>query len=80
MREVSTYDKEVEDCLRELCAYMACNVSFESKKNEFFNEFENKYNLLTNEQQQLIKLEYLKMIETQNNIVKMKKKGMIRYE
>jgi len=80
MSEVSTYDKEVKDCLRELFAYMACSVSFEVKKNEFFNEFENKYNLLTNEQQQLIKLEYLKMIETQNNIVKMKKKGMIRYE
>ena len=75
------YDKQVEDCLREMHLYMECSNFFEAKKDEFFNEFENKYSLLTSEQQELVKLEYMKMIEKRNKIIiKMKRRGMINYE
>ena len=77
-------DERVQECIMAMYFYMLYNgANNEEKKEEYFNEFENKYNKLNKEQQEQVKKEYIDIIETQNRNrekEKVKKKGMINYE
>ena len=72
-------DQEVLDCIEDLKFYLSYNTGNSKKKEEYFRELERKYNDLTREQQELVNIEYYKIIETQNK-KNVKKKGMIKYE
>lgn len=76
------YDKKINDCLMDMYFYMLYNgIGNEEKKAEYFQEFENKYDKLDKKQQEIVKQEYIDIIETQNkNREKVKKKGMNDYE
>ena len=77
-------DDRVQECIMDMYFYMLYNgANNEDKKEEYFNEFEKKYNELNKEQQELVKNEYVDIIETQNKNrekEKVKKKGMNKYE
>ncbi len=69
-------DNDVNECLMSMYFYMMCDSTFEEKKNEYFNEFENKYNKLNKEQQELVQQDYINIIEAQDrNRNKVKRKG-----
>ena len=67
-------DEMVNDCLNDMYLYMICGNEFAEKKQQYFSEFENKYNKLNSEQQELVKQEYIKIIEAQDRN-KVKRKG-----
>ena len=77
-------DERVQECLMDMYFYMLYNgMDNDEKKEEYFNEFENKYNKLNKEQQEQVKQEYVNIIETQKKKKekeKVKKKGMNNYE
>ena len=75
-------DEKVSECLMDMYFYMMYSgIGEEKKQEEFLNEFEKKYNDLSEEQQEMVKNEYIDIIETQNkNKEKVKKKGMNNYE
>ncbi len=67
-------DEMVNDCLNDMYLYMICSNEFAEKKQQYFSKFENKYNKLNSEQQELVKQEYIKIIEAQDRN-KVKRKG-----
>ena len=75
-------DEKVSECLMDMYFYMMYSgIGEEKKQEEFFNEFEKKFDNLNEEQQEMVKNEYIDIIETQNkNKEKVKKKGMNDYE
>ena len=75
-------DERVLECVMDMYFYMLYSgVDNDEKKEEYFNEFGKKYEKLNAEQKDLVKQEYMNIIETQNkNRGKVKKKGMIDYE
>lgn len=78
---IPIFDNEVDECLMNMYFYMMCNSVNEDKKQEYFNEFEKSYNKLNDEQKEIVKKDYLDIMEAQNkNKEKVKKKGMINYE
>lgn len=72
-------DPKINDCLMNMYFYiMHPNTN---KKEEFFKEFEKSYNDLNEEQQEIVKKEYIDIIEAQEkNKEKVKKKGNDKYE
>ena len=77
-------DEKVIECLWDMYFYMMYSgIGNEEKKEEYFNEFEKKYDKLNKEQQEEVKKEYIDIIEAQEKNKekeKIKKKGMINYE
>jgi len=77
-------DDRVQECLMDMYFYMLYNgMDNDEKKEEYFTEFEKKYNKLNKEQQDAVKKEYIDIIEAQNKNrekEKIKKKGMRNYE
>ena len=75
-------DENVNECLVDMYFYMLYNgENNELKKEKLFHEFEKKYNELNKEQQEMVKQEYINIIETQEkNRRKVKRKGMNNYE
>ena len=75
-------DEKVIECVMDMYFYMLYGgIGNESKKEEYFNEFEKKYRALNKEQQEEVKNDYISIIEAQEkNKEKVKKKGMIDYE
>ena len=72
-------DERVLECLMNMYFYMM--HPNENKKEEYFQEFEKSYNDLNEEQKQIVKQDFIDIIETQNkNKEKVKKKGMNNYE
>lgn len=74
-------DPKINDCLMNMYFYIM--HPNEKKKEEYFQEFEKSYNDLTDEQQKIVKQDYIEIIETQEKNrekEKVKKKGMINYE
>ena len=68
-------DEKVSECIMDMYFYMLYGLDNIEKKEEYFHEFENKYNKLNKEQQELVKQEYIDIIEKQNkNKEKMKRK------
>jgi len=75
------YDSKVNDCLMDMYLYMMYPNG--NKKEEFFHEFEKKYNDLNDEQKEIVKKDYIEIIEAQDRNIekeKVKKKGMNNYE
>ena len=71
-----TDDPLVNDCMMSMYFYMICDSSLDKKKEELFNEFVQKYDLLNDEQKELVKQDYLNIIEAQDrNKEKVKRKG-----
>ena len=71
-----TDDPLVNDCLMYMYFYMMCDSKFEEKKEEMFQEFSEKYNDLNDEQKELVKQDYLNIIEAQDKVKeKVKRKG-----
>ena len=71
-----TDDPLVNDCLMHMYFYMMCDSSFEEKKEEMFQEFNEKFEKLNNEQKEIVKQDYLEIIEAQDrNKEKVKRKG-----
>ena len=71
-----TDDPLVNDCLMSMYFYMICDSSLEKKKEELFNEFGQKYDELNNDQKELVKQDYLNIIEAQDKVKeKVKRKG-----
>ena len=69
-------DEEVNDCLMSMYFYMICDSSLGNKKEEYFKEFEDKYQKLNDEQKELVQKDYLSIIEAQDrNREKVKRKG-----
>lgn len=68
-------DPLVNDCLMSMYFYMMCDNKFQKKKDELFIEFNEKYEKLNEEQQELVKQDYISIIEAQNNRNKVKRKG-----
>lgn len=79
-----SYDEKVNDCLMSMYFYMLYNgMDNDVKREEYFKEFEKSYECLDKEQQDIVKKEYIDIIETQNKKrekEKIKKKGMRDYE
>ena len=75
-------DERVVECLWDMYFYMMYSgIGNEEKKEEYFSEFGKKFNNLNKEQQEIVKNEYIDIIEAQNkNKEKVKKKGMSKYE
>ena len=74
-------DARVLECVWDMYFYMLYSGINEEKKEEYFNEFDKKYKKLNNEQQEIVRNEYMSIMETQEkNKEKVKKKGMIKYE
>jgi len=77
-------DERVIECLMDMYFYMLYkDMDNEEKKEEYFQEFENKYDKLNGEQQEEVKNEYINIIEAQKKNrekEKIKKKGMNNYE
>lgn len=75
-------DKDINECLMDMYFYMLYNgMDNDIKCEEYFHEFEKKYDKLNKEQQDIVKKEYFDIIEAQKkNKGKVKKKGMINYE
>ena len=77
-------DNKVSECLTDMFFYMMyVSIGNEEKKEEYFNEFEKKYDNLDDEQQEKVKREYINIIEAQNKNrekERVKKKGMNNYE
>ena len=74
-------DEHVIECVWDMYFYMLYSGINESKKEEYFNEFGKKYNKLNKEQQEMVRNEYISIIEAQEkNKEKVKKKGMNEYE
>lgn len=75
-------DERVLECLWDMYFYMMYSgIGNENKKEEYYHEFEKKYDKLNEEQQEEVKNEYMNIIEAQNKEKeKIKKKGMIDYE
>ncbi len=72
-------DEKVNDCLMKMYFFMLLNES-DNRKEKMYIEFCQEYDKLNNEQQEIVKKEYLNIINAQNNKDKVKKKGMINYE
>ena len=75
------YDQKVNDCLMNMYFYMM--HPNENKKEEYFKEFEKSYNDLNEEQQEMVKQDFIEIIEAQDKNKekeKVKKKGMNKYE
>ena len=69
-------DDMVNDCIMSMYFYMLCDSSLENKKEEYFKEFEDKYQKLNDEQKELVQKDYLQIIEAQDrNRNKVKRKG-----
>ena len=69
-------DDMVNDCLMSMYFYMLCDSSLGNKKEEYFKEFEDKYQKLNDEQKELVQKDYLSIIEAQDrNREKVKRKG-----
>ena len=69
-------DPLVNDCLMSMYFYMLYDSNYEEKKEEKFQEFSEKYNKLNDEQKELVKQDYLNIIEAQDkNREKVKRKG-----
>ena len=77
-------DQEVNECIMDMYFYMLYGgIENEEKREEYFKEFEKKYNALNKEQQELVKNDYISIIEAQEKNrekEKIKKKGMRDYE
>ena len=56
-------DKETVECLGSMYFYIMCDNDI--LKDKYFQNFEEKYDKLTSEQQEIVKEEYLNIIETQ---------------
>ena len=71
-----TDDPLVNECLMSMYFYMICDSSLGNKKEEYFKEFEDKYQELNDEQKELVQKDYLQIIEAQDkNRKKVKRKG-----
>jgi len=75
-------DERVMECIMDMYFYMLySDVGNDEKIEEYFNELKNKYDNLNEEQQAIVKKEFLDIIEAQDkNKDKVKKKGMNKYE
>jgi len=77
-------DERVMECIMDMYFYMLYSgVGNGEKTEEFFSEFEKKYKNLNKEQQEIVKKEYIDIIEAQDKNIekeKIKKKGMNKYE
>ena len=82
--EFSSYyvnDPKINDCLMNMYFYMM--HPNEDRKEEYFQQFEKIYRELDEEQQEIVKKDYIEIIEAQEKNrekEKIKKKGMINYE
>ena len=73
-------DKDVNECIWNMYFYMLCSgANEEEKKEEYFRKFNESYRKLNQEQQQMVKQEYIDIIKTQDKN-KIKKKGNDKYE
>ena len=75
------YDQKVNDCLMNMYFYMM--HPNEDKKEEYFKEFEKSYDILNDDQKEIVKQDFINIIEAQEKNrekEKVKKKGMINYE
>ena len=69
-------DPLVNDCLMSMYFYMLYDSNYAEKKEEKFQEFCEKYNNLDDEQKEIVKQDYLNIIEAQDrNREKVKRKG-----
>lgn len=74
-------NKHVVECLWDMYFYMLYSGVDEERKEEYFNEFSEKYNKLTEEQREEVRKEYISIIASQEkNKEKVKRKGMNEYE
>ena len=76
-------DERVLECIWDMYFYMLYSGINEEKKEEYFKEFEKKYDNLNKEQQEEVEKEYIEIINAQEKNrkkEKIKKKGMNNYE
>lgn len=74
-------DEKINQCLMNMYFYML--HPNENKKEEYFQEFEKIYNDLNDEQKDIVKQDYIEIIEAQEKNrrkEKVKRKGMRNYE
>ena len=78
------HDKEVTKCLMYMYFYMLSDDTDEKVHEEYWNKFDESYKKLNKEQQEIVKNDYIDIINAQNKNeeenIKVKKKGMINYE
>ena len=69
-------DPRVNDCLMSMYFYMMFDSNYEKKKEEKFQEFSEKFEKLNDEQKEIVKQDYLNIIEAQDKVrEKVKRKG-----
>ena len=74
-------DPKINDCLMNMYFYIM--HPNQSKKEEYFKEFEKSYDDLNDEQKQIVKQDFIEIMKAQNKNKekeKVKRKGMINYE
>lgn len=74
MNQMVTLDSEVNDCLIYMYFYMI------SSDEKYYQEFHEKYIKLNDEQKEVVKNDYINIINTQNENSKVKRKGEMKYE
>ena len=75
------YDDEIDECLMNMYFFMISDKMNNDKHEELWQAFESSYQKLNREQQEIVKKDYLTIINAQEkNKTKVKKKVMINYE
>ena len=71
-------DSEVRDCLMDMYFYLLLDDG--DKKEKMYQEFLDKYHKLNEQQQELVKNDFIELMNAQDNKEKVKKKGNDKYE
>ena len=78
------HDEMVTDCLMNMYFYMLSSDMDEKVHEKYWRIFDDSYQKLNKEQQEIVKNDYIEIINAQNKYenekIKVKKKGMINYE
>lgn len=78
------HDEMVTDCLMNMYFYMLSGDMDEKVHEEYWRKFDESYKKLNKKQQEIVKNDYIDIINAQDKYeeekIKVKKKGMINYE
>ena len=78
--DIKTYDEEVDECLMNMYFLMISDGMSKEKREQLWKTFDESFNKLNSKQQEIVKQDFIDIINAQNEKNKVKKKGMINYE
>ena len=79
--DIKTYDEKVDECLMNMYFLMISDGMSKEKREQLWKAFDESFNKLNSKQQEIVKQDFIDIINNKNEIKKkVKKKGMINYE